>query len=173
MGQALDSLTPKRRAFVLRYTANGGNATEAYKFAYEAKSAKACQANGARLLSVDSVKSALVEIAESERTATVATRLERKEFLTRVMRAEEREPRYVPGADGQGGAFEDMPPAIRDRLGACNTLGKMEGDFITKLDVNMHGSLMGLLGKLQDRLDPATLAQVLDVVAEMDGDEGE
>jgi hypothetical protein len=61
---------------------------------------------------------------------TVADRTEREELLTRVMRGEICE--IVARPDGTP---IEIPPKVRDRVRACELLGKAQGDFTNPTDL--------------------------------------
>lgn len=115
-----DKLTPKRRAFVEAYTGEArGNALEAARMA----GYKAPHPEGARLLQNATVAAAIREATVQVRQEAIATREERQTMLTRVMLGIELD--------------RGDEPAMRDRLRALELLGKMQGDFIERVEANV------------------------------------
>ena len=104
------SLTPKQSAFIDAYT---GNATEAARMAGYSQATAYSQ--GQRLLKNPDVAAA-IRAREAERQAgIVATREERLKFYTQVMRNVEEDTKH--------------------RLKAAELLGKAEGDFLERVEV--------------------------------------
>lgn len=106
-------LSPKQQAFVEHYAACG-NATEAARRAGYKNPNKVSAENMVKI----GIQSAIQEITESSKQQRIATATERQEFLTTMMRGE----------------IEGEP---KDRIKACELLGKMQGDFIEKQEVSI------------------------------------
>lgn len=103
-------LSTKQRRFI---DAFNGNAAEAARAAgYSEKNADKI---GAQLLKNPRVVSAIRERENGRSAAAIATREERQRLFTNVMRDE-----------GQ---------TTRDRLRACELLGKSEGDFVERQEI--------------------------------------
>ena len=106
-------LTPKQKAFCQSYAGNG-NATESARLAgYSEKTAKEIGAENLTKPNIAEYIASLAAISENKR---IATATERQEFWTSVMRGD------VEVNDKQ--------------LKAADSLGKAQGDFITKLEVS-------------------------------------
>lgn len=104
-------MTPKQRAFVEAYA---GNATEAaLKAGYSEKTARFIAAEN---LTKPYILAAIRERQEKESQSRVASRQERQEFWTNLMRDRKRKD-FV-------------------RLKAAEALAKSEGDFIERLKVS-------------------------------------
>ena len=111
------SLTSKQQRFIEAYT---GNATEAARMA--GYSAKTAYSPGQRLLKNSDVAAA-IQRREAERQADiVATREERLMFYTQVMRNVEEDTKH--------------------RLKAAELLGKAEGDFLERVEVETPKQIM-------------------------------
>ena len=109
-------LNAKRQAFVDAWE---GNATAAALAA--GYSPKTAYSQGQRLLKIVEVQEA-IKARETQRLApTIATRQERQEFWTSVLRNEEE--------------------AMKNRLKAAELLGKSEGDFLERVEMEHSGSL--------------------------------
>jgi phage terminase small subunit len=112
-------LQEKQRRFVEAYTGPAqGNATEAARMV----GYKHPTTQGPRLLENVGVAEAIQAATSHVRSAAIATREERQELLTAMMRGE----------------VEDARPS--DRLKATEILGKMQGDFIEKHHVTHEGT---------------------------------
>lgn len=117
---AAGKLTPKRRAFVEAYTgAANGNATEAARLAGYAVPMQ----EGGRLLRNAEVAAAIREATVEVRQEAIATREQRQTMLTRI----------ILGIELDRGD----EPAMRDRLRALELLGKMQGDFVERVEANV------------------------------------
>lgn len=107
-------MTPKQKRFVELYD---GNATAAaIQAGYSSKTARAA---GQRLLTKVDIAAAIRTREEREARVRIATRQERQEFWTAVMR------------DGEAKMF--------DRLRASELLGKSEADFIDRQEITGWG----------------------------------
>lgn len=111
-------LTEKQRRFVEAYTGEAqGNATRAATLAgYTHPTTQ-----GPRMLENVGVASAIEAARKDVTDAAIATREERQRFLTGMIRATEIEP--------------------KDRIKACEVLGKMQGDFIERHEVKVDDGL--------------------------------
>lgn len=119
-------LNAKRQAFVDAYA---GNATAAALAA--GYSPKTAYSQGQRLLKSVEVQDA-IKAREAKRLApTIATRQERQEFWTSVLRSEDE--------------------AMKDRLKAAELLGKSEGDFLERVEMDMTLSPAAILEKIRGR----------------------
>ncbi len=101
-------LTRKQMAFVAAFH---GNAAEAARAAgYSAKTAKAI---GSELLTKPDIADAIREREQERTDSMIATREERQQFWTAILRDPETE--------------------LRDRLRASELLGRSEGDFLERV----------------------------------------
>lgn len=108
--------------------ATSGNATEAYKQAgYKVKTDKSASVNAARLLGNARVQARLKQIRDEIASEAIMQPKEMQEWLSRVVRGEEH--------DG------DNDAALRDRLKAADLLGKMQGAFLDRKEVEMKGAV--------------------------------
>ena len=71
----MDKLTLKQEKFVQEYLSNGGNATQAYKVAYDAKntSSKTINENASRMLANSKIKARLNEYQEKTQETVLYT----------------------------------------------------------------------------------------------------
>lgn len=124
-------LNAKRQAFVDAWE---GNATAAALAA--GYSPKTAYSQGQRLLKTVEVQEA-IKAREAQRLApTIATRQERQEFWTSVLRNEEE--------------------AMKNRLKAAELLGKSEGDFLERVEMDQTVSV--------NVFDEETRARLLEMV---------
>lgn len=109
-------LTEKQLRFVEAFTGEAqGNATRAARLAGYGGNEAALAVRGAELVRNRKVQEAIARATEAVRSRAIATREERQEFLTEMMRATELEP--------------------KDRIKACEVLGKIQGDFVERHEV--------------------------------------
>lgn len=119
-------LTAKQQAFVEAYA---GNATAAALAAGYSK--KSARVQGRRLITKDNVAKAIKEREAQRLAPTIATRRERQEFWTSVLRNEDE--------------------AMKDRLKAAELLGKSEGDFLERVEMDMTLSPAAILEQIRGR----------------------
>ena len=125
-GVVVAKLNAKRQAFVDAWE---GNATAAALAA--GYSPKTAYSQGQRLLKNVEVQAA-IKAREAQRLApTIATRQERQEFWTSVLRNENE--------------------AMKDRLKAAELLGKSEGDFLERVEMDMTLSPAAILEQIRGR----------------------
>jgi phage terminase small subunit len=112
----------KQRRFVEYYTGvSQGSATDAARRAGYAHPDR----QGPRLLRNVVIAECLAQASAEVRSTAIATREERQEFLTAMMRGEE-------------------PGEPKDRIKATEILGKMQGDFIERHHVTTDGPLVSV-----------------------------
>lgn len=128
-------LTEKQRRFVEAYMGEAaGNATEAARLA-------GYRGNDATLAAVgaENLKKPLIREAIDSRVASsplVATREERQQFYTRVMLGEEQDVRVTAT-----GEEIRTYPSLKERMKAAELLGKTQGDFLTRVEVEHSGTI--------------------------------
>jgi phage terminase small subunit len=146
-------LNPKQEAFCLHY-AKTGNATESYKQAgYSAKTDRAVYADANRLLKNDGVKNRLRELAQEMASDKIAGIREIQEFLTTVVRGETTEDVVITEGCGDGvseAKIVKIRTASKDRIKAAETLGKMQGAFDNKTNINVVIPVFGGEDGLED-----------------------
>ena len=152
-----DRLSEKQRRFVDLYMGEAaGNATEAARLAGYKGSDGTLRVVAAENLSKPNIQAAIRE--RVSKRPEVASRDERQEFYTSIMRGVDPYSRD----DGE-------PIPIKDRLKACETLGKMQGDFLERHEVKLTGETTTTLrmGELSD----AALLELVKAVAPKAGGE--
>lgn len=137
-------LTPKQEKFCIEY-ARCGNARQAYISAgYKHKKDSTTDVNACRLLKNDKVKARLAELYEAAKNDAIADVQEMQEVLTMIIRQEMTEEVIVTEGTGEGcskARTMDKAPAIKDVIGAINTLGKMQGAFVDKNEAEIDMDL--------------------------------
>lgn len=144
-------LTPKQEAFCLAY-ARTSNATQSYYEAgYTAKNANVAGASASQLLKKPSIALRLKEIRDTicqkeveniaERTAEIKTRnimgvAEMQERLSLIARQEATE-QFV----SSNGETQERKVSTKDALKAMELLGKMQGAFLDRQQVEMSGAM--------------------------------
>lgn len=107
-----------------------GNATAAAREAGYKGSDNALGVQGHDNLKKPKLVEYIRQLGEATRSAKVASRQEREEFLTAVMRGEIAD-HVIRRQDGVE-VVEEAAPVIRDRTKAAELLAKMHGDLIEK-----------------------------------------
>ena len=129
-------LNVRQEAFCLEY-AKCGNATESAKKAgYSEKTAKS---TGQRLLTYVDIKNRLQELAKIAEDAKIADVIEMQQKLTSIIRQEAKEevPMVVNNGDWSEVQMVEKTSSIKDVISAIEKLGKMQGAFTDKVQVNM------------------------------------
>jgi len=138
-------LTPKQEKFCIEF-AKCGNARQAYINAgYKHKKDSTTDVNACRLLKNDKVKARLAELAEEVKNNSIADIQEMQEALTKIIRQSFTEEVVVVEGIGEGSSEArkmEKTPAIKDVISAINTLGKMQGLFKDRVEVDMNMPVM-------------------------------
>jgi phage terminase small subunit len=133
------ALSVKQEKFCLEY-ARLGNARQAYINAgYECNSENAIDANASRLISNDKVKARLAELAEETKNSAIADIQEMQEVLTSIIRQQIDEEVIVNEMLKGVTTTRKMTkkPAIKDVISAIEKLGKMQGAFSEKVELEI------------------------------------
>lgn len=129
-------LTPRQEKFCLEY-AKCGNARQAYIAAgYSNKKPETTDAAASRLLSTVKVQQRLAELAEEAKNAAIADIQEMQEVLTKIIRQDMTE--EVLTSDGY---MVKRHPAVKDVINAVNSLGRMQGAFVDKIEADVDMDL--------------------------------
>lgn len=120
-----NKITIKQQKFADLYIISG-NATQSYIDAgYKATTRKVAEANARRLLVNERVQLYISGRMENLQKSTIASQEEILEFLTRVIRGEEKD------------QF-DLDASLQDKLKSAELLGKRYGTWVEKKDVNAN-----------------------------------
>lgn len=129
-------LNVRQDAFCLEY-ARCGNATEAAKKAGYAE--KTAYSQGQRLLKNVEVQKRLQELAKIAEDAKIADIVEMQQKLTSIIRQEATEEVPMVVSNGEWSEVEMVKksPSINNIISAIEKLGKMQGAFTDKVQVDM------------------------------------
>lgn len=142
-------LTEKQKRFC-DYYIETGNATEAYKKAYKNNNQRASESNGSRLLSNDKVKNYIDERLKQIESKRIADAKEVMEYLTKVLRNQEKEEVVIVSENGPEIIKKDV--SIKDRNKAAELLGKRYALWTEKVDLdgNVGVTIIDDVGNLND-----------------------
>lgn len=125
------NLTPKQESFCMEYSATG-NATESYQRAYGGGRDSA-RAKASALLRNDKIQARLAELQAEVANAKICSAREVQERLSAVARRELYETVTLPN-----GEQVQKQTSIRDATRALELLGKIQGMFIGKQEVDLN-----------------------------------
>ena len=131
------ALSVMQEKFCLEY-AKLGNARQAYINAgYNCEKENTIDASASRLLRNVKVQAKLAELAEETKNNAIADIQEMQEVLTRIIRQEATEEVIV--LDGVHGTFNktSKTPAVKEVISAIEKLGKMQGAFKDKVELEI------------------------------------
>lgn len=133
------SLTIKQEKFCIEF-AKSGNARHAYiKAGYAHKKDSTTDVNACRLLKNDKVKQRLAELTEEAKNHAIADITEMQEVLTNIIRQTLEEEVIVVEGVGMGESQArkmNKKPSHKDIISAITTLGKIQGVFVDKVNVD-------------------------------------
>ena len=137
-------LTAKQEEFAKKI-AEGMTQADAYRFAYDTSrlTDKTVWEKASRLMADDKVRARVKELSDEAATESVMTARERLEFLSRVVRGEEKE-KLTQVIDGQQIDVE-IASALKTKLNALDIMNKMTGEYTTKIEGNVGVKLEDLL----------------------------
>ena len=124
-------LTVKQENFCVEIIQHG-NASQAYKAAFNVTNDGTARANASRLLRKPEVQERLRELADKTVDERICGAVELKEFLTRVVRRECVEEIYLPN-----GERIQRANSVKDALKAAETLAKISGLFVNRAEVDL------------------------------------
>lgn len=120
--------------------AKTGNASEAYRAAgYKCGTSGSVRTRASVLLTKSDIKERLREIHEEIDSKAIANIKEAQEALTKIIREESDE--EVLMTVGEGDGFSRIvrmrkKPTLKDRIKAIETLVRMQGGFLDKVEVS-------------------------------------
>ncbi|MFL8712060.1 terminase small subunit [Clostridioides sp. GD02377] len=143
------NLTEKQKRFC-DYYIETGNATEAYKKAYKNNNQRTSESNGSRLLSNDKVKNYIDERLKQIESKRIADAKEVMEYLTKILRNQEKEEVIVVSENGPEIIKKDV--SIKDRNKAAELLGKRYALWTEKVDLdgNVGVTIIDDIGNVED-----------------------
>ena len=137
-------LTKKQEMFVQNII-NGMSQREAYKNAYSVKSMSdnAIDREASLLMKNTKVAQRFAELRDELVKPTILSAQERLEYLTRVIKGEERE-KVHKIFDGEDYAYDEEAD-ISTKLKAIDLMNKMTGEYVTKVEGTLTTKLEDLL----------------------------
>lgn len=133
-------LTKKQEMFVQNII-NGMSQREAYKNAYSVKSMSdnAVDREASLLMKNTKVAQRFAELRDELVKPTILSAQERLEYLTRVIKGEERE-KVHKIFDGEDYAYDEEAD-ISTKLKAIDLMNKMSGEYVQKIDANVNADV--------------------------------
>ena len=133
-------LTLKQKAFC-DYYIESNNATESYKKAYSCKSSRTAEVNGCKLLINTKIEDYINQRIKKIENNRIASATEVLEYLTRVMRGEEKE--EVVTTVNTGNGYSEIQkvikePGIKDKTKASELLGKRYRLFVDRVEADVN-----------------------------------
>ena len=142
-------LTPKQEKFVQNIV-KGMSQRQAYKKAYNAKySEKAIDEKACVLFNSEKVQKRYNELMGKLEQEAIMTAQERMKWLSDVIKGNIKEKTAVLEKDEEGNSVlieKDLPSKLDTKLKALDTLNKMSGEYVTKVEGEVKVS------KLEDLL---------------------
>ena len=134
--------------------AKTGNATESYKVAgYNPKNDNSAGACARRMLLNVKIKERIQELTAEMASEKIAGIREIQERLTSILRGEIQEEQVVVEGCGDGVSEAKIikrQPQLKDMIKAGETLGKMQGAFDNKMQIEMTIPVFGGEERLED-----------------------
>ncbi len=127
-------LNSKQKNFCNEYIKNGANGTQAYLKAYKTKSEETATVNASRLLRNANVQQYISELQEEAKDKAIMSAIERKKWLTDVVKDIQREECMVKMPDGEEMVIGSKNADLNTKLKAIDILNKMDGEYKTILD---------------------------------------
>lgn len=138
-------LTAKQEKFVQNIV-KGMSQIDAYKDAYDTKrmSDNAISVEASRLMQNPKITLRQKELVDAVAKPAIMTAQERLEFLTRVIKGEEKE-KVMNIVNGEE-VVTEIPSLLKTKLNAVDIMNKMQGEYVTKIDADVS------VKKLEDLL---------------------
>lgn len=137
---SVKKLTIKQQAFADLYIEKG-NATEAYLEAYpNVKKATTARANSSRLLTNANVSAYIEKRMEELKSERVADQQEILEYLTSILRGEQKE-ETLRGVGEGAQTIDDIDVSAKDRIKAAEMLGKRYAMWTEKQQLDVTGAV--------------------------------
>lgn len=147
-------LTLKQEKFVQNLI-KGMSQREAYKEAYNAKyKDEAIDSKASNLYNSDKVQVRYNELLKQLEDETIMSAKERMKWLTKVIKGDIKEIVAVQHTNCETGESEmietEFPSQLKTKLAALDTLNKMDGQYVTKLEGSIGLSYEEALKKVSD-----------------------
>jgi len=166
-------LTEKQQRFVEAWTGEAkGNGVQAARIAGYKGNEDTLAAVASENLTKPKIRFAIKAATAQVRSAAIATRAERQRFFTSMLRDElDEEVVVVVGmGNNMGDHAENVTKRVdaRARLKAAELLGRMQGDFIDKVEVKTADAFRTRLLHLKGELSPAAFQELLRALSKGD-----
>ena len=112
-------LNSKQENFCNEYIKNGANGTQAYLKAYKTKNEETATVNASRLLRNANVQQYISELQEKARDEAIMSAIERKKWLTDVVKDIQREECMLKMPDGEEMVIGSKNADLNTKLKAC------------------------------------------------------
>lgn len=128
------ALTAKQEKFI-QGIITGMSQREAYKAAYDVKSMSdnAIDREACLLLKNPKVAQRHKELVDEIAKPAIMTAQERLEYLTRLVKEEEKEKVLT-----LGGEFKEVPADFNAKLKAIDLMNKMQGEYVQKIEADVN-----------------------------------
>ena len=139
-------LTAKQEKFVQNLI-KGMSQREAYRNAFNNKSAsdKSIDEMASKLFNTNKILSRYKELQEEAKNEAIMSAIDRKKWLTNVIKGEEQEDIYIT-TDDVSVKIGSKNADLNTKMKAMDILNKMEGEYTTKIEGNIS------VEKLEDLL---------------------
>ena len=136
-------LTAKQEKFV-RNLIEGMTQREAYKKSYNASNMadKTIDEKACLLFADEKVRARFKELQDELAKASIMSVTERLQFLSRVVKEEEKETIMLWKGDGE---TIERPADLNTKIKAIDTMNKMTGEYTTKIEGSVNVKLEDLL----------------------------
>lgn len=144
----MSKLTVKQRKFADNYI-KSGNATESYiQAGYSVKTRNVAEVEGFKLLRNPKIATYVETNINEMSNNKIASAEEVLEYLTRVVRGEEKEKTVIYSKETSEAIEVDVTPDLRERTKAAELLGKRYAIFTDRkeVDVSINKSLEDFFG---------------------------
>jgi phage terminase small subunit len=141
-----EKLTPKQEKFI-QNVVSGMSQREAYKDAYNAENMKdeTIDAEACKLFNDHKVATRYKELMEELKDKAIMTAKERMIWLTNVINGNIKEVVAVQKTNCETGESEmvetEFPSQLKTKLVALDTLNKMSGEYVTKIDADVNSDV--------------------------------
>ena len=120
----------------------GMSQREAYKDAYKVNYAdNAIDNRASELFKKGEVQVRYQELLQELEDKSIMSAKERMKWLTEVIKDKQREDIYVRNSDGEDVLMGSKNADLSTKIKALDTLNKMSGEYITKIDADLDGSI--------------------------------
>lgn len=135
-----EELTVKQEKFVQNLV-NGMSQRQAYKDAFQADyDDNAIDVNAFKLFNDAKIKLRYQELLEELKETAIMTAIERMIWLSEVVQGKQMEKEVVVLKDGEI-RVEDVEANLATKIKALDTLNKMSGEYITKIEADVNNDV--------------------------------